>query len=157
MTPAVTALHKAGLPFLIHEYDHDPSNTRYGDEAAEKMGVSASRIFKTLVIELDNGNLAVTLLPVNLSLNLKAAARSLQAKKAQLAKPEQVERSSGYVLGGVSPIGQKKAIQTVIDNSAQEFTTIFVSGGKRGLEIELEPQHLCQVTHAHYESLGVSK
>ncbi|MFT7243478.1 MAG: Cys-tRNA(Pro)/Cys-tRNA(Cys) deacylase [Candidatus Azotimanducaceae bacterium] len=157
MTPAVSDLDKAGLPFLIHEYDHDPGNTRYGDEAAEKMGISASRIFKTLVIELDSGKLAAAILPVNMSLNLKAAARSLKAKKAQMAKPEQVERSSGYVLGGVSPIGQKKAIQTVIDISAQEFTTIFVSGGKRGLEIELEPQHLCQITHAHYESLGVSK
>jgi len=157
MTPAVTALDKAGLPFLIHEYDHDPGNTHYGDEAAEKMGISASRIFKTLVVELDSGKLAAAILPVNMSLNLKTAARSLQAKKAQMAKPEQVERSSGYVLGGVSPIGQKKAIQTVIDNSAREFTTIFVSGGKRGLEIELEPQHLCLITHAHYESLGVSK
>jgi len=157
MTPAVTALDRAGLPFSIHEYAHDPDNTHYGDEAAEKLGIASGRIFKTLVIELDNGDLAAAILPVNMTLNLKVAARSLKAKKAQMAKPEQVERSSGYVLGGVSPIGQKKAIPTVIDNSAQECTTIFISGGKRGLEIELKPQHLCQITHAHYESIGVSR
>ncbi|MFT5563015.1 MAG: Cys-tRNA(Pro)/Cys-tRNA(Cys) deacylase [Candidatus Azotimanducaceae bacterium] len=157
MTPAVTALDKANLPFSIHEYQHDAGNTHYGDEAAEKLGIASSRIFKTLVIELDNGNLATAILPINMTLNLKAAAKSLKAKKAQMAKPEQVERSSGYLLGGVSPIGQKKVIATVIDSSALEYTTIFVSGGKRGLEIELEPRHLCQVTHAHYESLGVNR
>jgi len=157
MTPAVTALDKAGLPFWIHEYEHDPGNTHYGDEAAQKLGIERERIFKTLVIELDNGHLATAILPVNMTLNLKTAARSLQAKKAHLAKPEQVERSSGYVLGGVSPIGQKKTLRAVIDSSALACTTIFISGGKRGLELELAPQHLCQITHAHYESLGVSK
>ena len=156
MTPAVTSLEQAKLPYKLHEYDHDPANSQYGPEAAAKMAVPPERVFKTLVVELDNGKLAVAVLPVSLSLNLKAMAKSVGAK-AHMAKPEQVERSSGYVLGGVSPIGQKKALPTIVDRSATEFPTIYISAGKRGLEIELASELLCQLTNARYESVGVSK
>jgi len=157
MTPAITVLDRAHASYELHEYDHDAANTHYGSEAADKMGISAERVFKTLVVALDNGKLAVAVLPVSLNLNLKTMAKALGAKKAQMAKPEQVERSSGYVLGGVSPIGQKKSLTTIIDSSAADYSTIFISAGRRGLEIELAPDLLCLLTKGRYESVGVSK
>ena len=157
MTPAVTVLERARASYQLHEYEHDAANTHYGPEAADKMGVSPERVFKTLVVALDNGKLAVAVLPVSCNLNLKTMAKALGAKKAQMAKPEQVERSSGYVLGGVSPIGQKKPLATIIDSSAKDYSSIFVSAGRRGLEIELAPDLLCLVTKARYEPVGVNK
>jgi Cys-tRNA(Pro)/Cys-tRNA(Cys) deacylase len=157
MTPAVTVLDRAHACYELHEYDHDPAITHYGPEAAEKLGISPERLFKTLVVTLDSGKLAVAVLPVSLNLNLKTMANVLGAKKAQMAKPEQVERSSGYVLGGVSPIGQKKSLATIVDSSAQDYSTIFISAGRRGLEIELAPELLCLLTKGCYESVGVSK
>lgn len=157
MTPAVTVLDRAHAAYKLHEYEHDPANTHYGPEAADKMGVCPERVFKTLVVALDNGKLAVAVLPVSLNLNLKMMAKALGTKKSQMAKPEQVERSSGYVLGGVSPIGQKKSLATIVDSSAKDYSTIFISAGKRGLEIELAPDLLCLLTKGHYEPVGVSK
>lgn len=157
MTPAITALDSLKADYKLHQYDHDPANRHYGLEAAEKMSVAPERIFKTLVVELDGAKLAVAVLPVGQSLDLKSLARSLGAKKAQMARPDQVERSSGYVLGGVSPIGQKRALPTIVDCSAQACSTIYVSAGKRGLEIELSADLLCQITRGNYAPVGVSR
>ncbi len=142
MTPAVEFLQECAIPFRLHEYESGDAVTSFGEEAAEKMGVGAERVFKTLVASLTDGSLAVALVPVGRKLNLKALARSLSVKKAVMADPALVERTTGYVLGGVSPIGQKRKLPTVMDESALRFDTIFVSGGRRGLEIEIAPEDL---------------
>jgi len=138
----------------IHEYSHDPGHASYGLEAAEKMGVPASQVFKTLVVALDTQNLAVAVLPVSTMLNMKQIARAGGAKKAIMAPAMDVQRSTGYVLGGVSPLGQKKRLPTYIDTSAQQFATIFVSAGRRGLEIELSPDDLCALTGGKFAGLA---
>lgn len=142
MTPAITIAKKSKLPFQIHEYSHDSSNQAYGSEAAEQLGVPETRVFKTLVVLLDTTELAVGIVPVSSMLNLKLMAKALGAKKAVMAAKVDVERSTGYVLGGVSPLGQKKPLRTVIDASARSYPTIFVSAGRRGLELELNPEDL---------------
>src|SRR5690606_24622032 len=146
MTPAINTAKKAGIQYRIHEYSHDPSAASYGLEAAEKLGVSAEQVFKTLVVQLDNRELAVGVVPVDTLLNMKRIAKAAGAKKADMAPAADVQRSSGYVLGGVSPLGQKKALRTFIDNSAQNFATIYVSAGRRGLEIELAAADLARLT-----------
>jgi Cys-tRNA(Pro)/Cys-tRNA(Cys) deacylase len=157
MTPAITALEKASVAYKLHEYHHDPTTTNYGHEAAEKLSLEAAQVFKTLVIKLETDELAVAVIPVSLTLNLKSSAKSLGAKKAQMADPQSVERTTGYVLGGVSPIGQKKHLKTLIDESAAQFESIFVSGGRRGLEIEIDPADLCTITKGCYAPVGISK
>ncbi|MDJ0806019.1 MAG: Cys-tRNA(Pro) deacylase [Gammaproteobacteria bacterium] len=146
MTPAVNAANKQGITFNIHEYRHDPANQAYGVEAAEKLGISADQVFKTLVVILDNGHLAVAVIPVSQQLNLKRFAKAIGCKKVQMADKAAVERSTGYILGGVSPLGQKKRLMTLLDRSAKMFETIFVSAGRRGLEIELSPADLISIT-----------
>lgn len=146
MTPAINALKKAGIEFNVHEYAHDPDAESYGLEAAEKLGVEPGRVFKTLVVQLDDGRLAVGIVPVATSLNLKALAVALGVKRAELADPDRAERTTGYVAGGISPIGQKKPLRTVLDASAAGHVTIFVSAGRRGLEIELAPDDLLTLT-----------
>ena len=157
MTPAVIQLTKSAVSFQIHEYGHNSSAKSYGEEAAEKLKQPAARVFKTLVVEDSNGNLGVGVIPVNCELDLKAIAGCLGAKKAKMADPEKVERSTGYVLGGVSPIGQKRRLKTFIDDSALDMPSLFVSGGKRGMDIELAPMDLARLTNARYESLGINK
>ena len=157
MTPAVNTLNKLKVAFEIHEYHHDPNAQSYGLEAAEQLNQPPAKVFKTLVVEDSSGTLAVGIVPVNCELDLKAMASSLGAKKAKMANPEKVERTTGYVLGGVSPIGQKKKLKTVIDASAETQATVFVSGGKRGIDIELSPQDLIKATGGRYESIGISK
>lgn len=142
MTPAIDAAKKAKIAFTIHQYMHDPAAESYGLEAAEKLGVEPARVFKTLVVDTGNGELVVGIVPVTAKLNMKQIAKAVGAKKAAMADKALVERATGYVLGGVSPLGQKKRLKTVIDSSAQNFETVFVSAGKRGLEIELAPQDL---------------
>lgn len=142
MTPAINAAKKCKISFQIHQYDHDPRSASYGEEAAEKLGLDMSRVFKTLVVKLDGKELAVGIVPVNRQLDLKAIASACGAKKAAMADPAEVQKSTGYVLGGVSPLGQKKSLQTVLDNSAEGRASIHVSAGKRGLEIELSPKDL---------------
>jgi Cys-tRNA(Pro)/Cys-tRNA(Cys) deacylase len=142
MTPAISLANKAGISHQVHEYRHDPSNPSYGMEAAEKMGVPPQRVFKTLVVSLDNRQLAVGVVPVASMLSLKQIAKAAGAKKAVMAEKGDVERATGYVLGGVSPLGQKRRLRTIIDASAESFPTIFVSAGRRGLEIELQPEDL---------------
>lgn len=153
MTPAIKALQKAKVPFTTHDYHHDPAAESYGLEAAEKMGVEPAQVFKTLVVMLDAKNFAVAVLPVSEMLSMKHIARAAQAKKAAMADKADVERITGYVLGGVSPLGQKKLLKTFIDQSAQIFSTIFISAGRRGLEIELNPQDLASQTLAQFVPL----
>lgn len=151
-TPATTALRNARIVHTIHTYDHDPRTASYGNEAVEalgpSLGIEAHQVLKTLVIELDTSRLAVAVIPVPCSLSLKAAARALGARKATMADPEKVERSTGYVLGGVSPLGQRKTLPTVIDETALVSDRILCSAGRRGLEIELSPHDLVDSTNA---------
>jgi len=148
MTPAIQIAKRAGITYQVHQYQHDANAKSYGEEAAEKLQLPGERVFKTLVVQLDGQELAVAIVPVVSQLSLKLIAQALGAKKAGMANPTQVERSSGYVLGGVSPLGQKRALRTVIDDSAKAFATVFVSAGRRGLEIELTPQDLASLTSA---------
>lgn len=157
MTPAINAAKKAKIPFTVHDYPHDPSADSYGKEAAEKLGIAEERVFKTLVVELDGKNLAVAVIPVSTQLSMKQIAKAGAAKKAAMADKAAVERTTGYVLGGVSPLGQKKRLMTVIDASAQALPTIFVSAGRRGLEIELQPVDLATLTGAVFAAIGETR
>jgi Cys-tRNA(Pro)/Cys-tRNA(Cys) deacylase len=150
MTPAINAAKKKKIPYTVHHYSHDPASDSYGKEAAEKLGIPAERVFKTLVVQLDTGKLAVALIPVSTTLSMKQLARAAGAKKAAMADKGLVQKTTGYVLGGVSPLGQKKRIATIIDSSAKEFPTIHVSAGRRGLEIELKPTDLAALTEATF-------
>ncbi len=147
MTPGINAAKKNKIAHTIHEYSHDESSESYGLEAAEKMGVPAERVFKTLVVILDNKALAVGVIPVSSKLSMKLIAKAAAAKKASMADKSDVERSTGYVIGGVSPLGQKKRLNTIIDSSAKSYSTIYVSAGRRGLEIELNPDDLTELTN----------
>ncbi len=142
MTPGIIVAREANIAHKIHEYAHDPASESYGLEAAEKLGVAAERVFKTLLVQLDNKRLLVGVLPVSSMLSMKRVAKAAGAKKAIMASPSDVARVTGYVLGGVSPLGQKKRLETIIDSSATSNTTIYVSAGRRGLEIELRPDDL---------------
>lgn len=155
MTPAVNSAKRAKISFEIHEYEHDPASNSYGEEASTKLGVDADRVFKTLVVDL-GGSLAVAIVPVSTQLDLKALAKVLGSKKAAMADKSRVEKVTGYVLGGVSPLGQKKSLPTVLDSSARQFSTLFVSAGRRGLEIELSPTDLQQLTRATLAEIGKS-
>ncbi|WP_416396976.1 Cys-tRNA(Pro) deacylase [Allohahella sp. A8] len=154
MTPAILLARKAKVPHMVHEYQHDADAESYGGEAAEKLGQAPERVFKTLVVQLDKA-LAVAVLPVNTMLSLKQMAKACGSKKAAMADKMLAQRSTGYVLGGVSPLGQKKRLLTVIDDSANQFPTIFVSAGRRGLEIELSPADLQKLTQARVASISV--
>jgi Cys-tRNA(Pro)/Cys-tRNA(Cys) deacylase len=146
-TPATSALTRAGVPFTLHPYVHDDASATFGDEAAAALGVDPDRIFKTLLADL-GGELVVAVVPVSRQLDLKALATSLGAKKATMADPGAATRSTGYVLGGISPFGQRTRLRTVVDVSAAEFSTVYVSAGKRGLQVELTPGDLLRVTEA---------
>lgn len=146
-TPATTALTAAGVTFTVHEYVHDARAASYGTEAAEAMGIDASRVFKTLLADVD-GALVVGVVPVTGQLDLKALARTVECRKAVMADPRAAERATGYVVGGISPLGQRKAHPTVVDESALEHDTVFVSAGRRGMEVELSPAELVRLTGA---------
>jgi Cys-tRNA(Pro)/Cys-tRNA(Cys) deacylase len=146
-TPATVALTRAGVEFTVRDYDHDPRATSYGLEAAEALGVDAARVFKTLMAEVD-GRLVVGVVPVTGHLDLKALARAVGGRKAQMADPAAAERATGYVVGGISPVGQKRPHPTVVDESALDHPTVLVSGGRRGLDVELSPTDLVAVTDA---------
>ena len=154
MTPAVALAKKSGIDFKIHQYEHDPKHFSYGDEAAVKLGLDRARVFKTLVISLDGERLAVMVVPVSRKLDLKSAAKALGAKKACMAEAVEVERATGYVMGGVSPLGQKRRLTSSIDDSAVDFETIFVSAGRRGLEIELAASDLRRLLNANFAPLA---
>ncbi|MFS1704790.1 Cys-tRNA(Pro) deacylase [Aestuariibacter sp. GS-14] len=154
MTPGIVAAERKKIAHKVHKYTHDKQAASYGLEAAEKLSLPPEQVFKTLVAELDTGALVVAVVPVTHQLNLKQLAKVAGAKKAQMGNPQKVERTTGYVLGGVSPLGQKKALPTFIDASAEPFSTIFVSAGKRGLEIELSPQDLASLTRGKFAALA---
>lgn len=142
MTPATQQLKQKKIPFEILQYQHDINASSFGLEAVEKLSLDANHVFKTLIVCSDTDHLAVAIVPVNFKLNLKAMAKALKVKKVKMAEAKRVESTTGYVLGGVSPLGQKKKLPTVIDKSAEALETIYVSGGKRGLEIGLKPKDL---------------
>ena len=152
-TPATAALAAAGVPFVLHPYTHDPSAASDGAEAAEALGIDPSRVFKTLMVEVE-GRLAVGIVPVSGTLDLKAFAIALGAKKATMADPAAAQRRTGYVLGGISPLGQRLPSPTVLDSSAVGLQTLLVSGGKRGLDIELAPADLIRLTQAVTAPIG---
>lgn len=153
MTPAINVAQKKKIFHKVHQYSHDPNYDSYGREAAEKLGIAEDRVYKTLVVQLGPQNLAVAVIPVSAMLNMKLIAKATGAKKAAMAPKSLVEKTTGYVLGGVSPLGQKKRLLTVIDSSAKDFPTIFVSGGRRGLEIELNPDDLAALTTANFADI----
>jgi Cys-tRNA(Pro)/Cys-tRNA(Cys) deacylase len=153
MTPAIELVKQRGIAHQVHQYQHDPAAASYGLEAAEKLGLLPQQVFKTLVLSLDSKQLAVAILPVDQLLSMKQLAKALGAKKADMANAADVMRSTGYVLGGVSPLGQKKLLPSVIDSSAQQFATIYVSAGRRGLEIELSAADLRQLLNAQFAPL----
>lgn len=154
MTPAIDMIRKAGIEFTVHEYEHSQTAESYGLEAAEKLHLPVAVVFKTLVVKLDGGDLAVAILPVDKQLSMKRMARSAGARKAALADPTEVQRSTGYVLGGVSPLAQKKRLLTVLDDSAEALPTLFVSAGRRGLEIELAAGDLIELTQARVAAVA---
>jgi Cys-tRNA(Pro)/Cys-tRNA(Cys) deacylase len=154
MTPAINKAKKAKIPHRVHSYQHDPAVASYGREAADKLGADPRRVFKTLVIQLDDKILAVAVVPVTSNLNLKLLAKAAGAKRAEMADKGMVERVTGYVIGGVSPLGQKKRLATFIDNSAQDFDTILVSAGRRGLELELSSQDLAAMAGAVFAAIS---
>jgi Cys-tRNA(Pro)/Cys-tRNA(Cys) deacylase len=146
-TPATLALTKANVAHTVHEYAHDPAAESYGAEAAELMGTDPCRVFKTLLATVD-GALHVAVVPVAGSLDLKALAAAVGGKRAAMADPALAERTTGYVRGGISPLGQRKRLPTVLDATAMEHPTVFVSAGRRGLEVELAPDDLSRLTSA---------
>ena len=153
-TPATTLLVAAGVIYVEHVYQHDPSTTSFGLEAAEKLGIDPSQVFKTLVAQVDD-YFAVAIVPVNQQVSLKSLSRVLNAKKATMAPPQVAARITGYVVGGISPLGQKILLPTVIAESAQLLGTILVSGGKRGFDIELSPIDLAELLQAKFADIAV--
>ena len=140
-TPATVALTSAGVPFTAHTYEHDPSAPSYGLEAAEVLGLPAEQVFKTLLADVD-GRLVVGIVPVAGKLDLKALAAAVGGKKAVMADPSLAERTTGYIVGGISPIGQKRSLTTVVDETALLHDTVYVSGGRRGFDLGLSPDDL---------------
>jgi Cys-tRNA(Pro)/Cys-tRNA(Cys) deacylase len=160
-TPATVALTRAGISYEVRAYEHDPRADSYGLEAAEALGVEPARVFKTLLASLDpstgsgqRGELVVGIVPVSGQLDLKALARALDGSKAVMAEVVAAERATGYVAGGISPVGQKRPHRTVLDASALDHDTVLVSGGRRGLDIELAPQDLVAITGAVTATIG---
>lgn len=153
VTPAIKLLEKNGTPHRVVTYNHDPTAESYGLEAAEALGVDPERVFKTLLADLDGRETVVAVVPVAHRLDLKALARSAGAKKASMADPGQAERLTGYVVGGISPLGQRKRLRTFIDHSAAGLEEIHVSGGRRGLEIVLSPDALAALLQAETSRL----
>ena len=154
LTPATVALDAIGIPYTLHPYAHDPSNHHFGDEAAMSLGIDPLQIFKTLVVDAGRRQLAVGVVPVAGHLDLKAMAATLGVKKVDLADPTLAARSSGYIIGGISPIGQKTPLPTIIDETAELFDTIFVSAGHRGLQVSLSPTDLARITSGRFADIS---
>jgi len=160
-TPATVALTRAGIAFTVRTYEHDPGADSYGLEAAAALGVAPERVLKTLLVAVDpsvgaagSDALTVGIVPVSGQLDLKAVAAAVGGKKATMADPAVAERTTGYVVGGISPIGQRRRLPTVLDATALEFDTVLVSGGRRGMDLELSPDDLVRVTGAVVAGIG---
>jgi Cys-tRNA(Pro)/Cys-tRNA(Cys) deacylase len=154
-TPATALLTKAKIAFTLHPYDHDPRSHAYGEEAADALGVDPSRIFKTLIASVE-GRLACAVVPVAARLDLKAFAAALGGKRAELAEPAAASRATGYVVGGISPLGQRARLRVVVDASAQRFETVYVSAGKRGLQVQLAPADLARAAGAVFAPISTT-
>lgn len=146
-TPATALLTRSKVRFTLHPYEHDPRSQAYGEEAAEALGVDPARIFKTLIATVE-GRLACAVVPVAARLDLKAFAAALGGKRAEIADPTAAARATGYVVGGISPLGQRSKLRVVVDDSAAGFATVYVSAGKRGLQVELAPDDLVRAAGA---------
>jgi len=146
-TPATAALTRAGVAFTTHAYEHDPAAASYGLEAAEVLGLPADQVFKTLLADVD-GTLVVAIVPVARMLDLKALAAAIGGKRAAMADPHVAERTTGYVVGGISPLGQRRTLRTVLDDSALAYDVVYVSGGRRGFDLGLSPADLAAQTAA---------
>lgn len=153
MTPAVVAARKAGIEIRLHEYEHDANAPSYGLEAAEKLGRDPAQVFKTLMVDVD-GRLVVALVPTSHSLDLKALAAAVGGKRAQMAAAAVAERASGYVIGGISPLGQRRRLPTVVDDSARRWRNVYVSGGRRGLQLELAVADLVRLCAADLAAIA---
>lgn len=154
MTPALDLLKKARAEHRVHSYEHDPKSASYGLEAAEKLGLEPQQVFKTLLASSEKGELLVAVVPVVGTLDLKALAHAAGVKKCEMADPAVAQRATGYLVGGISPLGQKKRLRTFIDDSAQDFATIHVSAGRRGLEVELAAAVLAEHTQGKFAGIG---
>ncbi|MFT0180673.1 Cys-tRNA(Pro) deacylase [Pseudomonas benzopyrenica] len=154
MTPAIELLKKAQVPHEVLSYHHDPKAASYGLEAAEKLGLAPETVFKTLLAASEKQELLVAIVPVAGTLDLKAMAQAAGVKKLEMAKPEQAQRSTGYLVGGISPLGQKKRLRTFVDESAAELPSIHVSAGRRGLEVALAPTDLARLLDAPFVPIG---
>ena len=154
MTPALDLLKKVRAEHRVHSYEHDPKAASYGLEAAEKLNLEPAQVFKTLLASSEKSELLVAVVPVVGSLDLKALAQAAGVKKVEMADPAAAQRATGYLLGGISPLGQKKRLRTFIDKSAEGFSTIYVSAGRRGLEVELAPAVLAEHTQATFAEVG---
>ena len=154
MTPALDLLKKHRAEHRVHSYEHDPKSASYGLEAAEKLGLEPQQVFKTLLASSEKGELLVAVVPVVGTLDLKALAHAAGVKKCEMADPAAAQRATGYLVGGISPLGQKKRLRTFIDESAQNFATIHVSAGRRGLEVELAAAVLAEHTQGKFAGIG---
>jgi len=154
MTPAIKLLDRSGVTYTLHPYEHDPNHRSYGVEAAEKLGISPDVVFKTLVVTTDTGQLTAAVVPVSRQVNLKWLATHCQSKKLVMAAAADVERASGYVLGGVSPLGLKRCLPMVIDTCAQALDRVTISAGKRGLDLSLSPADLIRLTGAQVAEIS---
>ena len=154
-TPATALLTKAGIAHTLHRYEHDPRAEAYGEEAAAALGVAPTQLFKTLIASVD-GRLACGVVPVSARLDLKAFAAAVGGKRAELADPAAAARATGYVVGGISPIGQKQRLRVVVDASAEAFDTVFVSAGRRGLQVRLSPGDLARAASATFAPIATA-
>lgn len=154
MTPAINLLKKYKIEHRVLSYVHDPKAASYGLEAADKLGLEPVRVFKTLLAATEKDELLVAIVPVGGSLDLKALAHAASVKKADMANPQVAQRATGYLVGGISPLGQKKRLRTFIDSSAERFPTIYVSAGRRGLEVELSAQALASLTAGQFAEIA---
>ncbi|TWI55689.1 Cys-tRNA(Pro)/Cys-tRNA(Cys) deacylase [Pseudomonas duriflava] len=154
MTPAINLLKKHKAPHHVLSYTHDPKTASYGLEASEKLGLNPAHVFKTLLAVTEKEELLVAIVPVTGSLDLKALAQAASVKKVDMASPQEAQRATGYLVGGISPLGQKKRLRTFIDNSARQYPVIYVSAGRRGLEVELEADVLASLTGASFADLA---
>ena len=154
MTPAIVLLKKQRIAHTVHSYTHDPKTGSYGLEAAEKLNLLPERVFKTLLTSTESGELLVAVLPVHAHLNLKALAACAGVKKVEMADPQQAQRVTGYLVGGISALAQKKTLRTFLDSSAQQLDTLYISAGRRGLEVELAAEDLLQLTQGQYADIA---